>query len=99
MAARMHNATMKRKEAHERPKGLSMESYGLVLSKGSRQERTTASKRCPGERYAYFLCRCRLSSLRCLCLRIFLRRFLITLPNGFLPCSAEPGSFSERAMV
>ena len=29
----------------------------------------------------YFLCRCRFNSLRCLCLRIFLRRFLITLPT------------------
>lgn len=33
---------------------------------------------------AYFLCRCRLSSFRCLCFRIFLRRFLITLPKGLL---------------
>ena len=30
----------------------------------------------------YFLWRCRFRSLRCLCLRIFLRRFLITLPTG-----------------
>ncbi len=29
----------------------------------------------------YFLWRCRLRSLRCLCLRIFFRRFLITLPT------------------
>lgn len=29
----------------------------------------------------YFLCRCRFRSLRCLCLRIFFRRFLITLPT------------------
>ena len=46
---------------------------------------------------AYFLWRCRFNNLRCLCLRIFLRRFLITLPNGFLRCSVELGSFSERA--
>lgn len=32
----------------------------------------------------YFLCRCRFRSLRCLCFRIFFRRFLITLPNGLL---------------
>lgn len=32
----------------------------------------------------YFLCRARLSSFRCLCFRIFLRRFLITLPTGCL---------------
>ncbi len=44
------------------------------------------------ERNAYFLWRCRFSNLRCLCLRIFLRRFLITLPNGFLPCFVEPRS-------
>ena len=36
----------------------------------------------------YFLWRCRLSSLRCLCLRIFFRRFLITLPNGCSPGSS-----------
>lgn len=36
----------------------------------------------------YFLCRCRLKSFRCLCLRIFLRRFLITLPTFCSPCSA-----------
>ncbi len=35
----------------------------------------------------YFLWRCRLSSLRCLCLRIFFRRFLITLPKAFSPRS------------
>jgi len=33
--------------------------------------------------YRLRLCRCRFSNLRCLCLRIFLRRFLITLPNGY----------------
>ena len=33
--------------------------------------------------YRLRLCRCRFSSFRCLCLRIFLRRFLITLPNGY----------------
>jgi hypothetical protein len=36
----------------------------------------------------YFLCRCLLRSLRCLCLRIFFRRFLITLPTR--------APFSER---
>lgn len=39
----------------------------------------------------YFLWRCRLRSLRCLCLRIFLRRFLITLPTFGSPVfEAEP---------
>lgn len=37
---------------------------------------------------SYFLCRCRLRSFRCLCLRIFLRRFLMTLPTMISPCSA-----------
>ena len=44
------------------------------------------SRKKNGER-VYFLCRCRFRSLRCLCLRIFLRRFLITLPKGFSPRS------------
>jgi hypothetical protein len=34
------------------------------------------------------LCRCRFSSFRCLCFRIFLRRFLITLPTN-LPLEPE----------
>lgn len=37
---------------------------------------------------SYFLCRCRFKSFRCLCLRIFLRRFLMTLPTAYSPCSA-----------
>ncbi len=36
------------------------------------------------EEAIYFLCRCRFRSFRCLCFRIFLRRFLITLPTGCL---------------
>ena len=44
----------------------------------------------------YFLCRCRLRSFRCLCLRIFLRRFLITLPTIDSPC---PAKTAERAHV
>ena len=48
---------------------------------------------------AYFLWRCRFSNLRCLCLRIFLRRFLITLPNGFLPCLVQSRPFRERGKV
>ena len=44
----------------------------------------------------YFLCRCRFKSFRCLCLRIFLRRFLITLPTSCSPCSAPN---AERAHV
>ena len=35
--------------------------------------------------YRLCLCRCRLRSLRCLCLRIFFRRFLISLPTKKLP--------------
>ena len=48
---------------------------------------------------AYFLWRCRLKSFRCLCLRIFLRRFLITLPNGILPLWRLPRPRIERAKV
>jgi hypothetical protein len=48
---------------------------------------------------AYFLWRCRFSNLRCLCFRIFLRRFLITLPNGFLPCIVSSRPLRERAKV
>ncbi len=48
---------------------------------------------------AYFLWRCRFNNLRCLCLRIFLRRFLITLPNGLLPCFVQSRAFCERAKV
>jgi hypothetical protein len=36
------------------------------------------------KRRGYFLCRARFNSFRCLCFRIFLRRFLITLPTGYL---------------
>lgn len=42
----------------------------------------------------YFLWRARLRSFRCLCFRIFLRRFLITLPTG---CLRTPGR--SRRMV
>ncbi len=45
----------------------------------------------------YFLCRCRFNSLRCLCLRIFLRRFLITLPNGLSPRSSYYTTLNESA--
>lgn len=41
------------------------------------------------------LCRWRFSSLRCLCLRIFLRRFLITLPTEYLVAL----SFVWRAQI
>lgn len=56
-------------------------------------ERPTSS---PGEldEAVYFLCRCRLRSLRCLCFRIFLRRFLITLPTGSLRAPRD----SRRSM-
>jgi hypothetical protein len=32
-------------------------------------------------------------------LRIFLRRVLITLPNGLLPCFVQSRAFCERAKV
>ena len=41
----------------------------------------------------YFLWRCRFRSLRCLCLRIFLRRFLTTLPTISPLCLPEFGAF------
>jgi hypothetical protein len=50
----------------------------------------------PDKGRAYFLWRCRLNSLRCLCLRIFLRRFLITLPNGFLPAPWSAARFASK---
>ena len=40
---------------------------------------------------SYFLWRARLSSFRCLCFRIFLRRFLITLPTGSLRTPGRAG--------
>lgn len=48
----------------------------------NRPETRRASRREDG--LLYFLCRARFSSFRCLCFRIFLRRFLITLPTGCL---------------
>lgn len=51
-----------------------------TLADGRRGSRTAASVK----RRGYFLCRARFNSFRCLCFRIFLRRFLITLPTGYL---------------
>ena len=51
---------------------------------GERGSEREAQPRARGARRDYFLWRCRFSSLRCLCLRIFLRRFLMTLPTGYL---------------
>lgn len=60
-------------------------AVSLFGRSSSERRRKRERKRERKRKGAYFLCRCRLSSLRCLCLRIFLRRFLITLPNGSSP--------------
>jgi hypothetical protein len=54
---------------------------------GSSRRCASAALAARGFAWRYFLCRCRFRSLRCLCLRIFLRRFLMTLPNGLSPRS------------
>ncbi len=68
---------------------------GDPLDEAEIEMRTAA--RPPRSGRAYFLWRCRFNSLRCLCLRIFLRRFLMTLPTGLLPLLRTGSSRSERA--
>ncbi len=47
----------------------------------------------------YFLCRARFKSFRCLCFRIFLRRFLITLPTGSLPAPRSRAGLVSRSRL
>jgi hypothetical protein len=70
--------------ANTAPEGARRRREERVASEEQRAERAARRRRaggCRGGSY-YFLCRCRFRSLRCLCFRIFLRRFLITLPLG-----------------
>ena len=48
---------------------------------------------------SYFLCRARFKSFRCLCFRIFLRRFLITLPTGNLPAPRSRTELVSRSLL
>ncbi len=63
---------------------------GVETRTGERLNLGSVDIRHPSQRpsRSYFLWRCRRRSFRCLCLRIFLRRFLMTLPAASSPCSS-----------
>ena len=53
------------------------------------RNRSESKEKAKGSRYRLRLWRARLRSFRFLCLRIFLRRFLMTLPTSYLGLLAE----------
>ncbi len=60
-----------------------LDDFEVVRSSGSTRMSTRHGdvfRRAIAPERAYFLCRWRFRSLRCLCFRIFFRRFLMTLP-------------------
>ena len=66
----------------------SIERCALDMIQGSKQWSNTATEAV----HTYFLCRCRFKSFRCLCFRIFLRRFLMTLPKVTLLAARPKGA-------
>ena len=66
----------------------SIERCALDMIQGLKQGSNTAAEAVR----TYFLCRCRFKSFRCLCFRIFLRRFLMTLPKVTLLAARPKGA-------